>query len=272
MKRYVVLFLSVFLLFGCSKQVKLEGEFVEVIKSDKENNVYSFDFNNTLIISDNGDNYLVADETGNKSIASVENGIISYNDCQIIVDTKGNVLTQSCQVRGKSQSNDYWPKEKVEIYLSNIHDIKYDKYINQYLGAVSDGYDAVPELSALNEKDTKHLDKTIMDKNPFYPFMCFGDFNNDNKYPDIAVIGSNQEGYNIYEDYNSFYFLHAGTEELKYYDFDKIYPFMESLNGETMGNTDKDKDVIRFYNLEDWSGWDIYWENKRYKSRYVNLH
>ncbi len=270
----ILQFLACLVLFtSCNDKLDLEGEFVKVIKSDLENNVYTFDFNNKIKISDNGQNYLVTDANGNKSIATFEKGLISYNNCNIVIDKTENVLTNTCTNNNKSYSDDYWPLEKVNKYLSNIGDIKYDNYINPYLQAISDGYDAVPTKADLNDKDKEHLDKNIETSNPFYPFMVFGDFNNDNKYPDIAVFGTNQEGMDIYDKYyTSLHFLHAGSERLKNYNFEKLYPFMEALNGSQMGFDDKQQDIVRIYNIKDWSGWDITWKNGRYINEYVNLH
>lgn len=263
-----------FLLFSCGSNLELEGEFVKVLKSDKENNIYTFDFNETLKLSDNVDNYLVTDKNANKSIATIEKGIISYNNCQIIIDKKENVLTNICTIDNQSYSNDYWSKEKVERYLTNLEDVNFREYIDKnYLSKLDEFY-GIPRFDDLTDEDKTHIDKATLETNPSYPFISFGDFNKDGRYPDVAVIGAYKFSYLYDVDYSSqkplssLFILHADTDEIIEYNFPNIYPFIEDQKSVKI----KDKNNIMILNLKEWNGWDVTWNGQKYKNTYVNLH
>lgn len=275
----IFMLLLIFLFFSCSSdKINMEGKFIKVLSKNKEYNVYTFDFNDTFEISNNGDNYLVSDKNGNKTVATMENGILNFNNCKILLDKKENVLVKTCTQGNKSYSNDYWPKVKVDKYLANIKEIKFDEYLNRYLMIYDDegGFAIrVAKINALNDIDKKLIEERkkeyeALNNNPYFPFMAFGDFNNDNKYPDIAAITKLDFDYvsiyNYDEAYTSLTFLFAGSEKLKDYKFKEFYPLIENSGDIQNSNS------VLIVNLKDRSGWSIWWERRRAHKEYVNLH
>jgi len=275
---------------SCSRdKIDLEGKFIKVLSKNKKYNIYTFDFNETINIDKNGDNYLITDKNGNKSIGTFENNIISYNNCKILIDIKHNLLIKTCNIKNKSFSNDYWPQKRVAAYLSNLKDIKYKEFINDYLSRYNGegGFKIkVPEITDLNEKDKAHLDKSAIKTNPNYPFIALGDFNNDNKYPDIATITYpntlnslyEKEPYYMEKDKNlvntSLGFFYAGSSKLIFFNFKEFYPFIDSDGGIYINKNNEITAAknLRILNLKDWSGWDIKWNGRRHYAEYVNLH
>jgi len=273
-----IIIVSLFIISCNSKdKVKIEGEFVKV--QSKKFDVYTFNFNDMLTINDNGDNFLITDGNGNKSIGTIENGIISLNNnCKILIDNTENVLIKTCQNNNSSISSDYWPKEKIAEYFSDLNNINFHNYINgnlsknlqndAYLAFFGEGDIPLPE------SQKKYINKELQKNNPFYPYMCFGDFNGDKIYPDIAtIIGNAEAGFD--KDYFGLIVLHAGAKH-EVHIRSEFYPWLSSGHNfkEWIMSPNEEKQKNTFYSKDNdnnnMTGFE--WNGYKYKPNYINMH
>jgi len=248
-----------------------------VENENKEFGVFTFDFNQKITINKNGDNYLISDKDGNKSIGTYEKGMISLNkNCNILIDLTEDVLVETCQSGSNLNSVDYWPKEKASEYVKSINGVNYKEYIDELLSSSYRGYNYIPSFDELPDSEKSFIDDAKLKNNPFYPFMCFGDFNGDNKLPDIAaIIGNAQAGFDI--DYFEVVILHAGSSRIKKINYsDEFCPWIEKDNQYKHWNRSSTEgemgDVIRTNCNEKRRASYYYWRNDKYNIGGINLH
>lgn len=173
-----------------------EGVYIKIESKNTRYGIYTFDLNTTFIIEKNGRQYLVINDEGDESRVPINKGKLQITDnCNLSFDQNNQVLTKKCITGSSPISEEFWPKIKVDEYLEKPkHEIAYDQYVNSVIYDLYQDRYQVPDLDDLRLDDfakENFVKDSILRLNGFYPIATFGDFNGDNKLPDIAIIIKN---------------------------------------------------------------------------------
>lgn len=176
---------------SCNFAPSYEGKYVKLLESKPEYNIFTFDFDESLDIQKSGKNYVLklADQ---KMPAKLEENILRINEeCTVFKDKNENVLVRSCMNGSNTHSSDFWTLEKVNSYFERSpNPINYRAYIDDILYTVykQDLCVVTDNMSSYGDYAMENFIKVKRKENPDYPYIAIGDFNGDNKKPDIAVL------------------------------------------------------------------------------------
>lgn len=230
----IIILLSI-IICSCNTTPSFEGKYVKLLESKPEYNFSSFDFDESLEIQKNGDTYIV--KLGDQKMpANLESSILRINDeCTVFKDENDEALVRSCVKGANTQSSDFWTLDKVNSYLEkSLHNTNYRGYIDTLLYSLYK-----QDLCIVTDKmcnwgdygfEIINPERKI---NPNFPYITIGDFNGDNKKPDIAVlVGKRGENQDIIGK-TSLIVFHAG--------YSKPYVLRERLFGDAISTVPKQK-------------------------------
>ena len=233
---YIIAILTLCVYSSCNFAPSYEGKYIKLLESKPEYNFFAFDFDESLDIQKSGSNYVLklADQ---KMPAKLEDNILRINEeCTVFKDEKENVLVRSCMKGANTQSSDFWTIDKVNNYLEkSSNTTNYRGYIDTLLYSIykQDLCVVTDDMSSYGDYAMENFIKTERKTTPNYPYIAIGDFNGDNKKPDIAVlVGKRGEKQDMMGETTLIVF-HAG--------YSNPYVLRERLFGDAISTVPKQK-------------------------------